>query len=74
MYDDYCTGGPGYAGKLLSVVWDGGPSFFDVFTWQGGQMERTGREFDEKECDHCGAKNGTLCANCWRQWDARLRA
>jgi hypothetical protein len=67
VYDDYCTGGPGYFGKLMSVVWDAAPSFFDVFTWKNWKMERSGRDYDEKECDRCGAKNGTLCVNCWRQ-------
>jgi hypothetical protein len=38
VYDYYMTGGPGYVGKLMSVVWDGSPSTFDVFTWQGGEM------------------------------------
>jgi len=46
---------------------DGAPSFFDVFTWEQGEMVRSGREYDEKECDRCGEPNGTLCANCWRQ-------
>lgn len=46
VYDHYSTGGPGYAGKLMSVVWDGAPSFFDVFTWEGGTMVRSGRDYD----------------------------
>ena len=71
VYDDYCTACPGYCGKLMSVVWDGGPSFFDVYTWQDGKLERSGREFDEKECYQCGAKNGTLCVNCWRDWSRK---
>lgn len=67
VYDHYTTGGPGHAGKLMSVVWDGSPSFFDVFTWEGGGMARTGRDEDAKACDRCGACNGTLCRDCWRQ-------
>ena len=66
VFDDYRTGGPGYAGKVMSVIWDGAPSMFDLFTWQGGTMERNGREYDEKECDRCGSSGGTLCSNCWR--------
>jgi hypothetical protein len=67
VYDHYMTGSPGYVGKLMSVVWDDAPSFFDVFTWEKGQIVRSGRDYDAKECDRCGAKNGTLCWNCWRQ-------
>jgi hypothetical protein len=66
VYDHYMTGGPGYVGKLMSVVWDGAPSFFDVFTWEKGVMQRSDREYDEKECCRCGNKNGTLCWSCWR--------
>ena len=54
VYDHYCTGCTGYYGKLMSVVWDGSPSFFDVFTWKDGKLERSGRDYDQKECDRCG--------------------
>lgn len=66
VYDRYITGSPGYIGKLMTVVWDAGPSFYDVFVWQDGKIERCGREFDDRECSRCGAANGTLCFNCWR--------
>ncbi|HYH66195.1 MAG TPA: hypothetical protein VD866_15995 [Urbifossiella sp.] len=46
VYDRYSTGGPGYAGKLMSVVWDGAPSFSDVFTWEDGTMVRSPRDYD----------------------------
>jgi hypothetical protein len=72
VFESYVTGGPGYAGKVMSVVWDGAPSTFDVFTWQDGKMERSGREYDEKECDRCGGTGGTLCGNCWRRYSDRL--
>jgi hypothetical protein len=38
VHDDYATGCPGYVGKVMSVVWDGGPSAYDVFTWEDGAM------------------------------------
>ena len=47
VYDEYCTGGPGYIGKLMSVVWDGSPSFFDVFIWRANQFTRCGRDYDD---------------------------
>ncbi len=66
VYDNYMTGGPGYWGKLMSVVWDGAPSVFDVFTWHSGALVREGREYDSHECYRCGGKDGTLCWTCWR--------
>ena len=71
VHDDYCTDCPGYSGKVMSVVWSGSHTFFDVFTWEAGKLIREGRDFDERECYRCGAKHGTLCANCWRQWSIR---
>ncbi len=47
VYDEYCTGSPGYYGKLMSVVWDGSPSTFDVFIWQDGKMERVASDYEE---------------------------
>ena len=44
VYDEYVTGCPGYCGKVLSVVWDGSPSCFDVFTWCDGVMAQEERE------------------------------
>jgi hypothetical protein len=71
VYDHYITDGPGYVGKVMSVVWSGSPTFFDVFTWEDGHFTRNGREYDEKTCDRCGQMNGTLCSNCWRSWSSR---
>jgi hypothetical protein len=39
VFDDYATDGPGYAGKVLMVVWGGSPSFAQVFTWGAGGIE-----------------------------------
>ena len=39
VFDDYCTGGPGYAGKVLVVVWDGGPSQTEVYIWHDGTLQ-----------------------------------
>jgi len=38
VYDSYCTDCRGYAGRLMSVVWCGDPSAFDVFTWDGDDL------------------------------------
>lgn len=44
VFDDYITGGPGYAGKLMMVVWDGSPSFYEVYTWRDGSIEHVAKE------------------------------
>jgi len=33
VFDGYITDSPGYVGKLMSVVWDGSPSLYDVYVW-----------------------------------------
>jgi hypothetical protein len=34
VFDDYVTGGPGYAGKLMVVVYDGGPYQTETYIWE----------------------------------------
>lgn len=34
VFDDYVTCSPGYAGKVMVIVWDGSPSFTQTFTWE----------------------------------------
>ena len=38
VFDHYATDGPGYAGKIMSVVWAGSPSMASVYTWQKGEL------------------------------------
>jgi len=45
-YNHYLTDCPGYAGKVMSVVWSGSPSRFDLFTWDQGTMVREDRDGD----------------------------
>jgi hypothetical protein len=33
VFDHYITDCPGYAGKVMSVVWSGSPDFYEVFIW-----------------------------------------
>lgn len=44
VFDDYATDCPGYAGKLMSVVWGGSPTMYDVFTWHGEELVQQSRE------------------------------
>ena len=40
VFDDYITGCPGYVGRVMVVVWDGGPDTSQTFTWnRGGNLE-----------------------------------
>ena len=49
VFDDYITDGPGYAGRVMFVVWPGSPSMFHVFTWDRGR----GLETQPFECCLC---------------------
>ena len=40
VFDDYCTGGPGWFGKLMVMVWDGSPSQYEVYVWEHGKLVR----------------------------------
>ena len=33
VFDNYKTDGPGYAGKIMVVVWSGDPSFTETYIW-----------------------------------------
>ena len=47
VFDDYITGSPGYVGKLMVVVWDGSPTFYDAYmcyTWHNGKIEFRAKE------------------------------
>ena len=33
VFDNYISDSPGYAGKVVVVVWSGGPSLTETYTW-----------------------------------------
>lgn len=33
VWEHYITGSPGFAGKVLTLIYDGAPNFYQVFTW-----------------------------------------
>ncbi len=50
VFDNYMTDSPGYIGKLLVVVWGGGPGFVQSFIWEKGKpMEEVENEFTATE-------------------------
>lgn len=38
VFDNYITDSPGYAGKILVVVWPAAPSFYEVFTFRDEEL------------------------------------
>ncbi|MCZ7545113.1 MAG: hypothetical protein M5R40_17025 [Anaerolineae bacterium] len=40
VFADYATDSPGYYGKAMAVVWSGDPSFYEVYVWRNGKIER----------------------------------
>lgn len=39
VFDDYTSGGPGYSGKVMVVVYDGHPSETETYLWQRERNE-----------------------------------
>jgi hypothetical protein len=44
VFDNYITGSPGYAGKVMVVVWDGSPAQYETYTWEGRNLQRLDKE------------------------------
>lgn len=42
VFDHYMTSSPGYAGKVMVLVWDGGPDLCEMFLWRGDELVRVG--------------------------------
>lgn len=40
VFNDYITDGPGYAGKLMVVVWGGAPEFTETFVWTKNKIDQ----------------------------------
>jgi hypothetical protein len=38
VFDDYVSDGPGYTGKVMTVVWSGGPQMYEAFIWRKGNL------------------------------------
>lgn len=39
VFDNYITDGPGYAGKVISIVWSGCPSIVSTLTFRDGAID-----------------------------------
>jgi len=41
VFDDYVSGSPGYAGKVMVVVYDAGPQMTETYSWfSDGKIRR----------------------------------
>src|SRR3989339_2223325 len=38
VFEDYSTGGPGWAGKVMIVLWDGSPEEYEAYNWEDGKL------------------------------------
>ena len=38
VFDNYLTGGPGYSGNVMIVVWDGGSGQYEAYAWNNKEM------------------------------------
>ena len=38
IFDNYITDSPGYAGKVMCVVWSGSPTFYNTFIYEDGKL------------------------------------
>ena len=50
VFNEYCTGGPGYCGKLMYLIWDGFPDACTVFTWEHGKLREHSSHADCGSC------------------------
>ena len=53
VFDHYCTGSPGYVGKILYLIWDGTMDACDIFGWKGADMFHCAQHSDV-----CGSDYG----------------
>ena len=40
VFEDYVSDSPGYAGKVMMVVWPGGPEIYEAFVWRNGNLTK----------------------------------
>lgn len=38
VFDNYVSDSPGYVGKIMTVIWRGGPQMYQVFIWRDGEI------------------------------------
>jgi hypothetical protein len=51
VFPHYMSGGPGYAGKVMVVVYDGGPEYVEIYTWHQGEIACCAPPFGHEPAD-----------------------
>lgn len=44
VFDDSRTISPGYVGKIMTVIWRGGPEMYEVFIWRNDKIVRVAQD------------------------------
>src|SRR6266568_6819610 len=52
VYDHYITDSPGYAGKLLVVVWPAAPTLTETYIWRDGRITEVSIETKKRQFNH----------------------
>ena len=47
VFDNYITGSPGYCGRVLYLIWDGGVEQIDVFIFRDRQLIHVGKHHED---------------------------
>lgn len=50
VYDNYVSDSPGYVGKVMTVIWAGGPSAHEIYVWLNGKIDR---QRHAHACENC---------------------
>ncbi len=58
VFDDYAADSPGYAGKLMSVVWPGGPELYEAYIWRNGEITRVDQDEGLQRKENGGVLTG----------------
>ncbi len=52
VFDNYITDSPGYAGKLLLVVWPASPAATETYIWRDGHIVQVPIDTKERQFNH----------------------
>src|SRR6266699_1639661 len=52
VFDNYITDSPGYAGKLLVVVWPASPTMTETYIWRDGHIVQVPIETKKRQFNH----------------------
>jgi len=44
VFEHYTTGGPGFSGKIMLVLWDGSPGQYEAYTLENNRLQLQDKE------------------------------